>query len=162
MTATTLRVIQNGTAQKFSLQKNQTIKLPTQLNAQYQLLNEQGVLITQPHMRTVGRDLWIFADDNEQKPLIVLENYANTQSVSDPLVLMSMNTTLATGNAAMPVVSAVSAADMASVAPTMASPVATTTHTTAGLPTATKASFGCTGINGCRCGRTWHKWWSQW
>ena len=148
MTAITLRVIQNGTAQKFSLQKNQTIKLPTQLNAQYQLLNEQGVLITQPHMRTVGRDLWIFADDNEQKPLIVLENYANTQSVNDPLVLMSMNTTLATGNAAMPVVPAVSAADVASVVPTMASPVATATHTTAGLPTATKASLVALGLMG--------------
>ncbi|XXQ67478.1 Ig-like domain-containing protein [Neisseriaceae bacterium B1] len=91
--AYTLNVIQNGQTNKIALQKGQTTRLSVTPDTQYQLLNEDGVLLSEPNAKLVDSDLWVLPEEGE--PLLVLENYQGSQHIDDALTLMQMKSTYA-------------------------------------------------------------------
>ncbi len=96
MAATTLRLIRNGVSQEFSLQSGKTLRLATQANDKFQLLNENGVLIIDSRTQVVGKDLWVFGDGSQ--PLIVLEQFQTWQPITDAFSLLQMDASFALGS----------------------------------------------------------------
>ena len=105
MSQYTLNIIHQNQTKTIHLTSNQTVKIPAQAGARYQILNEKGVLIYEPKMQEMGNDLWLFLDNADDKiPEIVLTGYGDFSPITNSLNLMQMDATLALTNApaAMP------------------------------------------------------------
>lgn len=142
MNAHTLRVFRNGIAQDYRLSAGKPIKITVQAHEKYQLLNQHGALIIEPHTQIVGQDLWVF--DKHNQALFNLENYQLFQIISDDLTLMQMNASLAVGGSngtSMPLMPT-HVAHTAAVAPAAESATISTTTVSTGVATHSGMPFG--------------------
>ena len=130
MSQYTLNIIHQNQTKTIHLTSNQTVKIPAQAGARYQILNEKGVLIYEPKMQEVGNDLWLFLDNADDKiPEIVLTGYGDFSPITNSLNLMQMDATLALTNApaAMPLMPTNVVTAVPETTAQLASEVSTTT-----------------------------------
>lgn len=95
--AYTLKVIRDGQMQSLPLKVGETMRLPVTPNTQYQLLNEKGVLLTEPNAKVVGQDLWVLPENDGAA--LILEGYQTSQYIDDPMILLNMSSTYAVQSA---------------------------------------------------------------
>ncbi len=98
-----LNIVHNGEEQgNFLVGHRQYAKIPAQKGMLLQLINEKGELVTAPKTKMVGKDLWVILEGNEQRPEIIIENYAAVAPLKDPKALQSLKATFATEGATAP------------------------------------------------------------
>lgn len=151
-----LRVIQASGEKNFALSSD-TLTLSAQADTHYQILNEHGALMIEPHARMVGQDLWVYADASANQPMLILKNYAVFSPITDTNTLIQFNATLATGasSGAMPIIPESTPILAQEVSTTTASPVITSSQTastagtsSSGFPTAAKIGLGVLALGG--------------
>lgn len=99
MTDFTLNIYTQGKTQRFDLQPNETVKLETVANQQYQLLDESGNLISQDkiaRIENMGEDLHLYLEHGQNSPSVILEGYYSHSTIDDIAFLNQINTSFAT------------------------------------------------------------------
>ncbi|WP_373766978.1 Ig-like domain-containing protein [Glaesserella sp.] len=111
MKGITLKVVSGENVKTMSLQGGKTIVQKAMSATKYQLVDENGQLITHIKTKVVGDDLQVFVDGEEQ-PSLVLEEYQQHYPIQNEQYLAEAQASFATAE------SAVMAAELAAAAPT--------------------------------------------
>lgn len=112
-----LHVITAEGKQVFGLPQDGTLKLSTQDNTKYQIFNEQGELVAEPHIKPLNtQDLAVFLEEAGQ-PRLILENYLSHYPIESSAYLSEISASLATASKEAPLVLA---SEVASVGVTQA------------------------------------------
>ncbi len=98
--AHTLNIIKGGkTLNSLIVGRKQYATVPVKGDTQFQIIDEQGKLVSHPKVKMHGKDLWVFLEEGGTQPDIILENYAAFKPV-DTALANKQNATFATTNAA--------------------------------------------------------------